>query len=84
MVAVGSKVKRLYDVQEAKLTTTVAEQTEVVKVLDKEIDLMPEGLSAGEDRIVADELTKELVDAFVERVIITPGKPVVVRWKFNR
>ena len=76
--------KKLYDGQEAKLITAIAEQAEVVKVLDREIDRMPEGLSAGEDRIAADELTKELVDAFVERVIITPGKPVMVRWKFDR
>ena len=76
--------KKLYDGQEAKLITAIAEQAEVVKVLDREIDRMPEGLSAGEDRIATDELTKELVDAFVERVIITPGKPVMVRWKFDR
>ena len=76
--------KERYDEQETRLVAAISEQSEAVRALEREIDLMPEGLSMGDDRILADELTKELVDAFVERVIIMPGKPVVVRWTLDR
>ena len=45
---------------------------------------MPEGLAADSERISVDKLTKELVDAFVEKVILKPVRQVEIVWKFQK
>lgn len=40
------------------------------------------GLAVVDDTITADKLTKELVDAFVEKVILKPERQVEMVWKF--
>ena len=56
----------------------------MVRALEKELDAMPEGLTAVDETITADKLTKELVDAFVEKVILKPVRKVEIVWKFQK
>ncbi|MCR5452360.1 MAG: hypothetical protein K6F00_07035 [Lachnospiraceae bacterium] len=75
--------KELYDQLEIKLNDGIQKQTEVVKALEKKLDAMPEGLAVVDETITADKLTKELVDAFVEKVILKPERQVEIVWKFK-
>ena len=75
--------KALYDQLEIKLNDGIQKQTEVVKALEKELDAIPEGLAVVDETITADKLTKELVDAFVEKVILKPVHQVEIVWKFR-
>ncbi len=45
---------------------------------------MPEGLASDSEKISVDELTKDVADAFVEKVIVKPGQQVEIVWKFER
>ncbi len=55
----------------------------MVKALEKELDAIPEELAVVDETITADKLTKELVDAFVEKVILKPVHQVEIVWKFR-
>lgn len=76
--------KTLYDQLEIKLNEGIQKQTAVVKALEQELDAMPEGLTVAHETITADKLTKELVDAFVEKVILKPKRQVEIVWKFKQ
>lgn len=56
----------------------------MVKALEQELDAMPEGLTVVDEIITADKLTKELVDTFVEKVILKPERQVEIVWKFQK
>lgn len=76
--------KTLYDQLEIKLNEGIQKQTAVVKALEQELDAMPEGLTVVDEIITADKLTKELVDTFVEKVILKPERQVEIVWKFQK
>lgn len=76
--------KEMYDQLEIKLNDGIQKQTEVVKALEKELDAMLEGLTVVDETITADKLTKELVDVFVEKVILKPERQVEIVWKFKQ
>ncbi len=76
--------KELYDQLEIKLNDGIQKQTEVVKALEKELDDMPEGLAVVDDTITTDKLTKELVDSFVEKVILKPERQVEIVRRFKQ
>ena len=76
--------KTLYDQLEIKLNEGIQKQTAVVKALEQELDAMPDGLDMVNDAITADKLTKELVDTFVEKVILKPERQVKIVWKFKQ
>lgn len=67
-----------------KLKEGIQKQTAVVKALEHELDAMPDGLDIVNDAMPADKLTKELVDAFVEKVIMKPERQVEIVWKFKQ
>ena len=69
---------------EIKLNEGIQKQTAVVKVLEQELDAMLEGLTVVDETITADKLTKELVDVFVEKVILKPERQVKIVWKFKQ
>ena len=76
--------KERYDQLESKLKTGIQEQMVVVRALEQELDSMPNGLVAVDEQITVDKLTKEVADAFVEKVIVMPGQQVEVVWKFAK
>ena len=78
------KQKERYDQLELKLRSEIQEQMAVVKALEQELDSMPDGLAAVDEKITVDKLTKEVVDTFVEKVIVMPGQLVEVEWKFAK
>jgi len=45
---------------------------------------MPDGLSVSMGEIKADHLTRELTEAFVDKVIVWPGQKIEIRWKFRK
>ena len=76
--------KERYDQLEAKLRSGIQEQMAVVKALEQELDSMPNGLLAVDEQITVDKLTREVADAFVEKVIVKPGQQVEIEWKFAK
>lgn len=76
--------KGLYDQLETKLNDGIQKQTAVVKALEQELDAMPEELTVADEIITADKLTKELMDAFVEKVILKPERQMEIVWKFKQ
>ena len=76
--------KELYDQLEIKLNDGIQKQVAMVRALEKELDAMPEGLAVVDETITADKLTKELVDTFVEKVILKPERQVEIVWKFQQ
>ena len=75
--------KEMYDQLEERLNDGIQKQKDLVKTLEKELDSMPEGLAVEEKKIVVDKLTKDVVDAFVEKVIVMPGQQLEIQWKFH-
>lgn len=55
-----------------------------VERLEDEADAMPDGFSADQDEIQADQLTREMTEAFVEKVIVWPGQKLEIRWKTKK
>lgn len=45
---------------------------------------MPDGLAAVDEKITVDKLTREVVDTFVEKVIVMPGQQVEIEWIFSK
>ena len=45
---------------------------------------MPNGLSVSMGEIQADHLTRELTEAFVDKVLVWPGQKIEIRWKFRK
>ena len=76
--------KELYDQLEAKLDDRISKQIAVVKGLEQKLDSMPEGLAADSERISVDRLTRDVVETFLEKVIVKPGQQVEIRWKFQK
>ena len=56
----------------------------MVRGLEQELDSMPDGLAAVDEKITVDKLTTEVVDTFVEKVIVMPGQQVEIEWKFSK
>lgn len=52
--------------------------------LEDEADAMPNGLSVSMGEIQADHLTRELTEAFVDKVLVWPGQRIEIRWKFKK
>ena len=75
--------KTLYDQLEERFNTEIQKQAVVVKELEGELDAMPEGLASDSEQISVEKLTKDVADAFVEKVIVKPGQQVEIRWKFH-
>lgn len=74
----------LYDQLEIRLNEGIQKQTAVVMALEEELDAMSDGLATGDEVITVDKLTKDVVDAFVEKVIVKPGQQVEIVWKFQQ
>lgn len=45
---------------------------------------MPDGVLANQDEIQADQLTREMTEAFVEKVIVWPGQKLEIKWKIRK
>ncbi len=54
------------------------------KRLEDEADAMPEGFSADQDETRADQLTREMAEAFVEKVIVWLGQKLEIRRKTKK
>lgn len=76
--------KERYDQLESNLRSGIQEQMAVVKALEQELDSMPDGLVTADEQVTVDKLTKEVADAFVEKVIVKPGHQVEIEWKFGK
>lgn len=54
-----------------------------VERLEEETDAIPDGFSTDMGEIQADQLTREMAEAFVEKVVVWPGQKLEIRWKFK-
>ena len=69
---------------EERLKDKIRQQKEAVERLEDEADAMPDGFSADQDEIRADQLTREMTEAFVEKVIVWPGQKLEIKWKIRK
>lgn len=76
--------KQVYEQMEERLKDKIRQQKEAVERLEDEADAMPDGFSADQDEIQADQLTREMTEAFVEKVIVWPGQKLEIRWKTKK
>lgn len=76
--------KQMYEQLEERLNGKIQMQKEAVEKLEDEADAMPNGLSVSMGEIQADRLTRELTEAFVDKVLVWPGQKIEIRWKFKK
>ena len=76
--------KQMYEQLEERLNEKIRKQNEAVEKLEDEADAMPDGLSVSMGEIQADRLTRELTEAFVDKVLVWPGQKIEIRWKFKK
>lgn len=76
--------KQIYEQLEERLNEKIRMQKEAVEKLEDEADAMPNGLSVSMGEIQADHLTRELTEAFVDKVLVWPGQKIEIRWKFRK
>lgn len=76
--------KQMYEQLEERLNEKIRMQKEAVEKLEDEADAMPNGLSVSMGEIQADHLTRELTEAFVDKVLVWPGQRIEIRWKFKK
>lgn len=76
--------KQIYEQLEERLNEKIRMQKETVEKLEDEADAMPNGLSVSMGEIQADHLTRELTEAFVDKVLVWPGQKIEIRWKFRK
>ena len=76
--------KQMYEQLEERLNEKIRMQKEAVEKLEDEADAMPNGLSVSMGEIQADHLTRELTEAFVDKVLVWPGQKIEIRWKFKK
>lgn len=76
--------KQIYEQMEERLKEKIRQQKEAVEQLEDEVDAMPDGFSVDQDEIQADQLTREMTEAFVEKVIVWPGQKLDIRWKTKK
>lgn len=76
--------KQIYEQMEECLKDKIRQQKEAVERLEDEADAMPDGFSADQDEIRADQLTREMTEAFVEKVIVWPGQKLEIKWKIRK
>lgn len=76
--------KQIYEQLEERLNEKIRMHKETVEKLENEADAMPNGLSVSMGEIQADHLTRELTEAFVDKVLVWPGQKIEIRWKFRK
>lgn len=76
--------KQVYEQMEEHLKDKIRQQKEAVERLEAETDAMPDVFSADQDEIQADQLTRKMTEAFVEKVIVWPGKKLKIKWKIRK
>lgn len=76
--------KQIYEQMEERLKDQIRQQKEAVERLEDEVDVMLGGFSANQGEIRADHLTREMTEAFVEKVIVWPGQKLEIRWKIRK
>ena len=74
----------IVETEEERLNEKIRMQKEAVEKLEDEADAMPNGLSVSMGEIQADHLTRELTEAFVDKVLVWPGQKIEIRWKFRK
>ena len=76
--------KQIYEQMEERLKDKIRQQKEAVERLEDEVGAMLGGFSANQGEIWADHLTREMTEAFVEKVIVWPGQKLEIRWKIRK
>lgn len=62
--------KQMYEQLEERLTEKISQQKEAMEKLEDEADAMPDGLSVSVGEIQAEQLTRELTEAFVDKDLV--------------
>lgn len=76
--------KQMYEQLEEHLNEKIQKQKEAVEKLEDEADAMPDGLSISMGEIQTDTLTREMTEAFVDKILVWPGQKIEIRWKFKK
>jgi DNA invertase Pin-like site-specific DNA recombinase len=75
--------KQVYDQMEQKLQENIQKQMQAVGEIENEESTVP-GINLDQDSVQVTELTKEIVDQFIEKITVYDGGRMDVVWKFEK
>lgn len=74
--------RQVYEQLEDKIQETVQKQMKTVSEYEEKVLTMPVGFDIIESRTKVTELNREIVETFVDRIVIHEGGKIEIGWKF--
>ena len=76
--------KSAYEQMEGRLQENIQKQMQAISLMEDKLDESDKGITVTDEQITVTELTKELVDMFIERINLWPGNKIEIVWKIKR
>lgn len=75
--------RQVYEQLEEKMRETVQKQMKIVSEYEEKVLTMPVGFDIIESRTKVMELNREIVENFVDRIVVHEGGEIEIGWKFE-
>lgn len=75
--------RQVYEQLEDKIQETVQKQMKIVSEYEEKVLTMPAGFDIIESRTKVMELNREIVENFVDRIVVHEGGEIEIGWKFG-
>lgn len=75
--------RQVYEQLEDKIRDTVQKQMKIVSEYEEKVLTMPAGFDIIESRTKVVELNREIVETFVDRIVVHEGGEIEIGWKFE-
>lgn len=75
--------RRVYEQLEERMRETVQKQMKIVSEYEEKVLTMPVGFDIIESRTKVVELNREIVEIFVDRIVVHEGGEIEIGWKFG-
>ena len=75
--------RQVYEQLEDKIQETVQKQMKIVSEYEEKVLTMPAGFDIIESRTKVMELNREIVENFVDRIVVHEGGEIEIGWKFE-
>ena len=76
--------RQVYEQLEEKMRETVQKQMKIVSEYEEKVLTMPAGFDIIESRTKVVELNREIVETFVDRIVVHEGGEIEIGWKFGK
>lgn len=73
----------MYEQLEEKMRETVQKQMKIVSEYEEKVVTMPVGFDIIENKTKVVELNREIVEIFVDRIVVREGGEIEIGWKFG-